>query len=119
MLQGGPAVRVATALLVKAGDERPVELSLAPVLRDGAADGVMVLILAEGLPPPGLGLLLGFDLQAGQAGLEVLAGHFVHVEDQVHHLEQVGRGPSMAQVTRVASPSATRVKIALLWASSA
>ena len=47
VLQGGPAARVETALLVKAGDERPVELSLAPILRDGAADGVMVLILAE------------------------------------------------------------------------
>jgi prevent-host-death family protein len=47
VLQGGPAMRVATALLVKAGDERPVELSVAPILRDGAADGVMVLILAE------------------------------------------------------------------------
>jgi PAS domain S-box-containing protein len=47
ILQGGPATRVATALLVKAGDERLVELSVAPILRDGAADGVMVLILAE------------------------------------------------------------------------
>jgi prevent-host-death family protein len=47
VLQGGPAARVETALLVRAGDERPVELSLAPILRDGAADGVMVLILAE------------------------------------------------------------------------
>ena len=48
VLQGGPAARMATALLVKAGDERPVELSLAPILHDGAADGVMVLILTEG-----------------------------------------------------------------------
>ena len=48
VLQGGPAARITTALLVKAGDERPVELSLAPILRDGAADGVMVLILTEG-----------------------------------------------------------------------
>jgi prevent-host-death family protein len=47
VLQGGPAVRVETALLVRAGEERPVELSLAPILHDGAADGVMVLILAE------------------------------------------------------------------------
>lgn len=47
VLQGGPAARVETALLVRAGDERPVELSLAPILHDGAADGVMVLILAE------------------------------------------------------------------------
>ncbi len=47
VLQGGPATRVETALLVRAGDERPVELSLAPILHDGAADGVMVLILAE------------------------------------------------------------------------
>jgi PAS domain S-box-containing protein len=48
VLQGGPAMRVHTTLLVKAGDERLVEISLAPVLRDGAADGVMVLTLAEG-----------------------------------------------------------------------
>jgi PAS domain S-box-containing protein len=48
VLQGGPAARLTTALLVKAGDESPVELSLAPILRDGAADGVMVLILTEG-----------------------------------------------------------------------
>lgn len=47
VLQGGPAARVETALLVRAGDERPVELSLAPILHDGAADGVMVLMLAE------------------------------------------------------------------------
>lgn len=45
VLQGGPAARVATALMVKAGDERPVELSLAPILREGAADGVMVLMM--------------------------------------------------------------------------
>ncbi len=48
VLQGGPAARMTAALLVKAGDERPVELSLAPILHDGAADGVMVLILTEG-----------------------------------------------------------------------
>lgn len=48
VLQGGPATRMTTALLVKAGEERPVELSLAPILHDGAADGVMVLMLAEG-----------------------------------------------------------------------
>lgn len=47
VLQGGPAARVETALLVRAGDERPVELSLAPILHDAGADGVMVLILAE------------------------------------------------------------------------
>jgi PAS domain S-box-containing protein len=47
VLQGGSAARVRTALLVKAGDEQVVELSLAPILRDGAADGVMVLILTE------------------------------------------------------------------------
>jgi PAS domain S-box-containing protein len=47
VLQGGPPARVETALLVRAGDERPIELSLAPILRDGAADGVMVLILAD------------------------------------------------------------------------
>ena len=44
VLQGGPAMRIETALLVKAGDERPVELALAPILRDAAADGVMVLM---------------------------------------------------------------------------
>ncbi len=48
VLQGGPATRISTTLLVKAGDERPVELSLAAILRDGAADGVMVLMMAEG-----------------------------------------------------------------------
>ena len=48
ILQGGAATRVAAALMVKAGDERLIELSIAPILRDGAADGVMVLILTEG-----------------------------------------------------------------------
>lgn len=48
VLQGCPAARMTTALLVKAGDEHQIELSIAPILRDGAADGVMVLILAEG-----------------------------------------------------------------------
>lgn len=48
VLQGGPATRMATALMVKAGDERPVELALAPILHDGAADGVMVLMMTEG-----------------------------------------------------------------------
>jgi PAS domain S-box-containing protein len=48
VLQGGPAARMTTCLLVKAGDERPIELCLAPILRDGASDGVMALILVEG-----------------------------------------------------------------------
>lgn len=48
VLQGGSAARMSTCLLVKAGDERSIELSLAPILRDGAADGVMVLLLVEG-----------------------------------------------------------------------
>ena len=47
VLQGGPPARLVTTLLVKAGDERSVELSLAAILRDGAADGVMVLMMAE------------------------------------------------------------------------
>ena len=47
VLQGGPAACISTTLLVKAGEERTVELSLAAILRDGAADGVMVLMMAE------------------------------------------------------------------------
>lgn len=47
VLQGGPPTRMTTALLVKAGDERPVELALAPVQQDGVVDGVMVLLLSD------------------------------------------------------------------------
>lgn len=47
VLQGGPPTRMTTALLVKAGDERPVELALAPIQQDGVADGVMVLLLSD------------------------------------------------------------------------
>ncbi|MBO9709329.1 MAG: PAS domain-containing protein [Caulobacter sp.] len=48
VLQGGPAAVVPTALLVKAGEERPVEVSLAAIMRDGAPDGVMALLMTQG-----------------------------------------------------------------------
>jgi PAS domain S-box-containing protein len=48
VLQGGRPTTLDTTLLVKAGEEQPVRLGVAAVLRDGAPDGAIVTLT---LPP--------------------------------------------------------------------
>jgi len=53
------------------------------------------------------GLFFSDGLQVGKAGLELLADHGVHTEEEMHDFRDVALGPCMAHVTSVTSPLAS------------
>ena len=53
-------------------------------------------------------------LEIGKAGLEVLADHLVHVDEDPHDLRDEGLGPCMVHVTLVAPPAGCSVNSVML-----